>query len=1291
MVTSNAYQPVGGPYSMGGSTGYDHNYSNGRVTMDMLPKPQGDRGNSFEASARHDLSIAADFFGTPDIERFEEDLKWAARTNYSDYPELFTHNMQQYFGDNYVARVIMEKARASEEYPTRTMAPWQLSNSMIVAWSEIRFHRHMMDRLAEQSLPRTTTYTNRRSDKTLVRYGMCLMHETTFFNTPHGQKIHMLNIEQIKIAVVETADFGCMTAFLQNVPTSTAHLRNRNIQNSSLGMISKSINDYNQRFCSVQKGASTDSVIATADKELSNRNVNGDTFTVVPAGFQLYCSGSSKSTPGYDLDTYTGAFPNGAISRTFSGGPNDDPHDPCFREVTNGGFFTLWDRGTIRDSRGWRTDNYNCQIFDEEQNTFTQANYCDLFLKSGIWDFKEPFAPLTDKLGKGLFTDLRAHTFGQMMEEDGTLQRTVQALLRIDDPALRQRFSESLALLPTEDKRVRNFNRANYNPVHLEECINGIDVEFSKQVNFGEQKRIENSILQHGAGSTAAEREQYYDQKDRAAKRTYSSAFADANILTEKDVFESEALMEDVPSYSLGGPEVTYTEQADGTIVERTKGKAKRFKAGVQRELAGAKPVRKSITDMLIADIRQLLMSIGPADKDNEIESASSDKVTDVYNSLFPLLSRYNEFTDIDYQTQFLSNFKKIVDGERRRYPTETSGSVWVNILMASFAPILAKMQVPHVLNGVTVHRTSLESYCHEKSIRNPENVQDQNILKTGWWLVGADQEDAATWEDGQVSLSVFPSEARCSSLPLPVDSFASTLTANYTVLFQNPGSNVPIPIAAPMKQARTDALVTSVLLSMLVACDSRELAGALGIAIRGDSNLCTRVKRHSLRTTKINVLPSQMHLQGRIEFAYMKLQEFVDGEHDLFVIERAAEIRPREVIQSVGIVDRVGYVPPIVPHEIDETIYALVQAWADICTDGAVGSVEPGVTDLIAEIVHTVFSKRPHVLTPEVIELITSTVAAKGGDREKYLAAFQMVMSPSASEKNSVSQNVGSWTYAGISDLLMRACVTSGTLALFLMENDIPMPFFVRGWRNNRAYRTGTMIHIIKGCAKTFYMNPHWMGADDAARKTTFGNLSIYFTTIITEPDKVVLVDNALCAGYIDGNCTRVWDPLNEDDVSAWKAGRMDHASIFVTIGPMNQAAPKRTNTTWQVIDGRIPREFNASAQDQDAMAWPGSKAFRQLWSFSCWDDTMPRYSSGCNYDYEPSQKERQFNTICCQEVQLMVYNPDTGKKDGFVRDTGAWGENVDVNCREARSGKGMRLRRAGYLDKPNLNEIGG
>ena len=128
-----------------------------------------------------------------------------------------TYNMPESFkGRNlFLEQVLDMKIRKEDEFYTRDLLPWQLTDDLHVAWEVFSFNRTLADLEPHQGVPRYVSAQQEAHSDNLLRRGLAFIIEHGFYKTERGKRHFSLNLQQISDAVHTTCYFGVIQALLQ--------------------------------------------------------------------------------------------------------------------------------------------------------------------------------------------------------------------------------------------------------------------------------------------------------------------------------------------------------------------------------------------------------------------------------------------------------------------------------------------------------------------------------------------------------------------------------------------------------------------------------------------------------------------------------------------------------------------------------------------------------------------------------------------------------------------------------------------------------------------------------------------------------------------------------------------------------------------------------------------------------------------------------------------------------------------------------------------------------------------
>jgi hypothetical protein len=162
-------------------------------------------GRSGQGDARERL---APYFGfNPKV--YEKPAEFEYAREFQNLPEAYSGQ------SDFLSRIMVRSITASELWPLSEAMPMRFHNgTMRVQWKIWRFHDHLPNRRPEQAPSRLLTSSVDEKSDTIVSYGIQLMLEHGFENTPSGRLAYLANLQQIKNAQVEALCLGVQQAII---------------------------------------------------------------------------------------------------------------------------------------------------------------------------------------------------------------------------------------------------------------------------------------------------------------------------------------------------------------------------------------------------------------------------------------------------------------------------------------------------------------------------------------------------------------------------------------------------------------------------------------------------------------------------------------------------------------------------------------------------------------------------------------------------------------------------------------------------------------------------------------------------------------------------------------------------------------------------------------------------------------------------------------------------------------------------------------------------------------------
>lgn len=482
MATSTHNWSQGGAMTMGPTRGDSSQFT--EIPSHSQKSFSVSDGGGTYAEKRENLKK---FFGEPQMSG--NTMTDSYEKEYNDYPEAFKRGWATKTGpngfspNNYVARVLIDKVTASDNWALLRLAPWCHSDGLIHTWIEMRFNRHMLDREPEESTPRLLTSRQSGGKASLTRYGIALMLESNFAGTELGAQTYVANMEQIRVATVETASFGALISLLEHKPFNDGkdqfRMQGGNRSKRDLDVLFR--HECSQ-FAIFQKENSAFDILQqkmTAELQTRNSGVDGD-VTVIPHRCSIYSNVkngkfylSGIADCAQDEWAKSGKQSAVIVSRTFAPGDHEPGTDPMVHSKCIGSFQTLDDLTLdTSDIKNYRTDHLNSRCMDESDD-WQIAKYKNYYHATGIWDFTftDNDCPLTESIGRAVLDEAECYSYGHLIVKWGHLDNTIEKL-RMMPYRLQAECLQSMRLFRVDDTQ-RTSERIQYRPVVAREMEQG--------------------------------------------------------------------------------------------------------------------------------------------------------------------------------------------------------------------------------------------------------------------------------------------------------------------------------------------------------------------------------------------------------------------------------------------------------------------------------------------------------------------------------------------------------------------------------------------------------------------------------------------------------------------------------------------------------------------------------------------------------------------------------------------------------------------------------------------------
>lgn len=390
------------------------------------------------AKAQKDSALAA-YFG--------QNTKPDTPNPYDAY-DIENHQLPDGFAGSrpYVKYILLKMITMAEQFPFREMCPIKPNDhSMEISWDCWCFNNHMLTRVPEESVSRLLTSNQTSSSESMVRWGIALMLEHGFYQTPRGKLAYSMNLKQIANAVATTLAYGAMYACL-NAHYTDRNNKYRKIQARGLIQIKQLFQEEIDSWSIIQKQEGGWKIIFEKCKRtLIERIQKPGNYTVVPQGMRKYLEGRPENNyflyngiPGgqrANVMPYEGTLRESVGYRT---GEHESSDDVMIRERTIGGFFHMLPEH-IDDipADEYRTGMMDTDIYSEDIDDYFTVKYRAALEKTGLFETEDGSWNLTPEIGKPFFAAYGNNTWGDFLQKTGRLDAFVKSIQCASDETKR--------------------------------------------------------------------------------------------------------------------------------------------------------------------------------------------------------------------------------------------------------------------------------------------------------------------------------------------------------------------------------------------------------------------------------------------------------------------------------------------------------------------------------------------------------------------------------------------------------------------------------------------------------------------------------------------------------------------------------------------------------------------------------------------------------------------------------------------------------------------------------------
>jgi hypothetical protein len=224
--------------------------------------------------------------------------------------------------------------------------------------------------------------------------------------------------------------------------------------------------------------------------------------------------------------------------------------------------------------------------------------------------------------------------------------------------------------------------------------------------------------------------------------------------------------------------------------------------------------------------------------------------------------------------------------------------------------------------------------------------------------------------------------------------------------------------------------------------------------------------------------------------------------------------------------------------------------------------------------------------------------------------------------------------------------------------------------FRPYQRWKMGSVLYTFSGgvIGSTWYTDPDFMLGDNIAQKLHEGHFTMYAKAVITQPDRIMTIDDVLGVKYLGGWSHSIWDASDADHKKSHKSGYFKY-DMYVCAVPINFTP----DDNYIDITGKPHECLKASIHTAKAKtqgSYTGSVAYATYWGWTqnrtAVDPTDGRLNT-----------QKRFNTLCFQDHQTL-YND--GKFQFYRINKGHWGERLYPGCAHKHTQAGIYLEPVNY-----------
>ena len=136
---------------------------------------------------------------------------------YDGYRQSTWAMPEAYKGNNpFMTTMLIQLIEQEDLWPINYALPFRRDEANLeISWDTIEFSNHLLNVVPEEGTSRLVTQKVSSKREHMQRFGLAFLLEHGFMRTPQGQRSYVMNLKQIRNAVLETCYHNVIEAYLR--------------------------------------------------------------------------------------------------------------------------------------------------------------------------------------------------------------------------------------------------------------------------------------------------------------------------------------------------------------------------------------------------------------------------------------------------------------------------------------------------------------------------------------------------------------------------------------------------------------------------------------------------------------------------------------------------------------------------------------------------------------------------------------------------------------------------------------------------------------------------------------------------------------------------------------------------------------------------------------------------------------------------------------------------------------------------------------------------------------------